>query len=104
KRTVNKFNGLCEWVRDVRINMVEDRDLWRFQYEGSKRLHYALTCMDPTPDCFAHQMQLSIQNPDYLVDLLRQGAAMEKLFDAQVETLKREAFPVEIGGARGAAR
>ena len=78
--------------------MVEDRDLWRFHHEGSKCLHYALTCMDPTPDCFAHQLQVSIQNPDYLVDLLRQGAAMEKLFDAQVETLKREAFTVEIGG------
>jgi oligoribonuclease NrnB/cAMP/cGMP phosphodiesterase (DHH superfamily) len=85
-------------ARPPLIDMVEDRDLWRFTHEGSKRLHYALTCMDPTPECFAHQLQLSMQNPDHLADLLRQGAAMEQLFDAQIETLKREAFTVEIGG------
>ena len=37
-------------ARPPLIDMVEDRDLWRFQHEGSKRLHYALTCLDPTPD------------------------------------------------------
>ena len=85
-------------ARPSLINMVEDRDLWRFQHEGSKRLHYVLTCMDPTPDFFARQLELSLQNPDYIIDLVGQGAAMEKLFDAQIETLKREAFTVEIGG------
>ena len=85
-------------ARPPLINMVEDRDLWRFQHEGSQRLHYVLTCMEPTPDGFAHQLQLSIQNPDYLVDLVGQGAAMEKLFAAQIETLKHEAFTVHISG------
>jgi uncharacterized protein len=85
-------------ARPPLINMVEDRDLWRFQYEGSNRLHYVLTCMDSTPEAFAHQLQLSIQNPDYIADLVCQGAAMEKLFTAQIETLKHEAFTVEVGG------
>ena len=37
-------------------------------------------------------------DPDYIIDLVNQGAAMEKLFVAQIETLKREAFTAEIGG------
>jgi len=59
-------------ARPPLINMVEDRDLWRFQYEGSRRLHYVLSCMDPTPDCFARELQLSIQNPDYIIRVVPQ--------------------------------
>jgi uncharacterized protein len=85
-------------ARPPLIDMVEDRDLWQFKHEGSKPLHYVLACMEPTPEYFAQQLQLSLQQSDYIADLLQQGTVMEKQFAAQIETLQREAFTVEIGG------
>lgn len=78
------------------VAMVEDRDLWKFQMEGSKELHYALSAEEMSPENFTALLECEIKMPKFVDGLLVKGAAMSRMFASQLQALEDQSFYAEV--------
>lgn len=82
--------------RPAVIDLVEDRDLWRFAHEQSKPMHQYLASLDAGPDMMVRQIDW-VQNN--LISAVDQGTALLRRHALLVkETIAAGATTVVIGG------
>jgi oligoribonuclease NrnB/cAMP/cGMP phosphodiesterase (DHH superfamily) len=74
------------------ITHIEDRDLWRFAYPGSKEIHNVLSCLPYNVNEWTQIFDWDIEQA------IIKGAAIDFYFMAKVVRLKDIRFKAEIGG------
>jgi len=73
--------------RPAFIDLIEDRDLWKFNDPRSKAFHSYLLSI---PQDFRNYAQF--ENPDYLNDAIRQGEALLRMTNQIVENICKNAY------------
>lgn len=82
------FHGTAYMVPDL-IKHISDRDLWRFQLEGTKEIHMALV---------SKPMDFKLWDSFDILDLKVQGAAMIEMHENLVKNICEGAFEVTVSG------
>lgn len=81
--------------RPLFVNLIEDRDLYRFRYPFTKELYHFLGTLEFDIEEFIKILKHSIDNiedPLCLAEFLNKGMAIGKYYDSHIESLAREAF------------
>lgn len=82
--------------RPTVVDRVEDRDLWRFQYQDTRAVHMALSLVSKD-DISRWEQLLSYTPEDYAV-LVATGQPIEKYYDIQIAAMAERHHWACIGG------
>jgi len=77
------------------VNLIEDRDLYKFRWPYTKEFYHFLGTLDFDIDEFIKVLQHShenIENEQCLAEFLSKGMAISKYYDSHIESLAKEAF------------
>ena len=78
--------------------MVEDRDLWNWQLEGSAAY---LSALDMEPQSFARWTEVAGLQGDALERFTARGRAMDDKFQALAQSMAEDARPITFNGEQG---
>jgi len=77
------------------VDLIEDRDLYKFRWPYTKEFYHFLGTLDFDIDEFVKVLAHSVENIDNencLAEYLNKGIAIGKYYDSHIESLAREAF------------
>lgn len=85
------------------VDLIEDRDLYKFRYPYTKEFYHFLGTLDFNIDEFIKVLQHSVENIENqhcLAEYLSKGVAIGKYYDAHIESLALNAFAGDylVGG------
>lgn len=86
--------------RPLAINIIEDYDLWRFQYPETKPLMEAIRSVPRTMESFSLTMKLLMASPELATQLTHIGQWCLDLKTQMVQLACEKAEEVEIAGHR----
>ena len=80
------------------VRYVEDRDLWKWEYEESAAF---LSALDMEPQTFARWHEIAAFTPAQLTQFMARGAAMDEKFRKLAASIAEGAQPLVFNGIEG---